>query len=174
LLSAKEPERPPRAPVRSHDDLAPRTPGRSADTALALLYDAHYRRLTRLAALLASDEAIAEDIVCDAFVAMHGAWRQLRDSDRAAAYLQETVVRLSRSRRPARGAAAPGTPARPWPGAVAALRSLPTPQREALVLRYYADLPEVQIASVMGISTQDVSSLIAAGMSSLRAVLGPH
>ncbi len=55
----------------------------NADQAVAVLYDTHYGPLTRLAALLASDEAVAEEIVQDAFVAMHGAWRQLRDSDRA-------------------------------------------------------------------------------------------
>jgi DNA-directed RNA polymerase specialized sigma24 family protein len=153
---------------------AARPPGRSADTAVASLYDTHYRPLTRLAALLASDEAIAEDIVRDAFVAMHGAWRQLRDNDRAVRYLQQTVVRLSRSRLVARGAREQGTAARPGPGVVAALRSLPAPQREALVLRYYADLPETRIASVMGISTQAVNSHLSYGMSSLEAALGPH
>jgi DNA-directed RNA polymerase specialized sigma24 family protein len=175
LLSAEEPER-PRAQVslRSRAGNAARPPCRNADTAVASLYDTHYRPLTRLAALLASDEAIAEDIVRDAFVAMHGAWRQLRDDDRAVRYLQQTVVRLSRSRRAARGAREPGTPAHPGPGVVAALRSLPAPQREALVLRYYADLPETRIASVMGISTQAVNSHLAYGMSTLQTALGPH
>ena len=138
--------------------------GRDADAAVGVLYDTHYRRLTRLAALLAADEAIAEEIVRDAFVAMHAAWRQLRDSDRALRYLQETVVRRSRSRQ---------APAAPGPGLVAALRSLPWPQREALVLRYYADLPQARIASVMGISSHAVSGHIARGMSALQAILGP-
>jgi DNA-directed RNA polymerase specialized sigma24 family protein len=133
-----------------------------------MLYSTHCRPLTRLAALLASDEALAEEIVRDAFVAMHTAWRQLRGSDRALRYLQETVVRRSRSRLGA-GPAAPG--ACPGPGLVAALRSLPAPQREALVLRYYADMSESRIASVMGVSTRAVSSHIAYGMSSLQAVL---
>ena len=138
-------------------------PGRDADAAVGVLYDSHYRPLTRLAALLAADEAIAEEIVRDAFVAMHGAWQQLRDSDRALRYLQETVVRRSRSRQ---------APAPPGPGLVAALRSLPAPQREALVLRYYADMPAARIAAVMGISRQAVSSHIARGMSALQAILG--
>ena len=45
------------------------------------------------------------------------------------------------------------------------------PQREALVLRYYADLPEPRIASLMGISIQALTSHIACGMSSLQAFL---
>jgi len=138
--------------------------GRDADAAIGVLYDTYYRPLTRLAALLAADEAIAEEIVRDAFVAMHGAWRQLRDSDRALRYLQETVVRRSRSRQ---------APAAPGRGLVAALSALPRPQREALVLRYYADMPQARIASVMGISSHAVSGHIARGMSALQAILGP-
>ena len=54
---------------------------------------------------------------------------------------------------------------------IAALRALPPRQREALVLRYYADLSEAQIASAMGISKGAVKSHAARGMSSLRTVL---
>jgi len=137
-------------------------PGRDADAAVGVLYDSYYRPLTRLAALLAADEAIAEEIVRDAFVAMHGAWRQLRDSDRALRYLQETVVRRSRSRQ---------APAAPGPGLVAALSALPRPQREALVLRYYADMPQARIASVMGISQGAVKCHIARALKAMRSTL---
>jgi RNA polymerase sigma factor (sigma-70 family) len=54
---------------------------------------------------------------------------------------------------------------------VTALRTLPARQREALVLRYYGDLSEAQIASTMGISRGAVKSHAARGMSSLRMVL---
>ena len=54
---------------------------------------------------------------------------------------------------------------------VSALRRLPARQREALVLRYYCDLSEAQIASTMGISRGAVKSHTARGMSSLRTVL---
>ncbi len=54
---------------------------------------------------------------------------------------------------------------------VTALRTLPARQREALVLRYYGDLSQAQIASTMGISRGAVKSHAARGMSSLRAVL---
>ncbi|HEY1321397.1 MAG TPA: sigma-70 family RNA polymerase sigma factor, partial [Streptosporangiaceae bacterium] len=52
-----------------------------------------------------------------------------------------------------------------------ALRTLPPRQREALVLKYYADLSEAQIASAMGISRGAVKSHTARAMTSLRAVL---
>ena len=54
---------------------------------------------------------------------------------------------------------------------VAALRALPARQREALVLRYYGDLSEAQIASAMGISRGAVKSHTARAMSALRTVL---
>ena len=54
---------------------------------------------------------------------------------------------------------------------VAALRELPEQQREAIVLRYYADLSEAQIATAMGISRGAVKSHTARGMAALRAAL---
>jgi DNA-directed RNA polymerase specialized sigma24 family protein len=168
LLSAEGSERlRSDVPVRSRENVAAPPPERDADEALAEFYRAHYRSLTRLATLLAGDGAAAEEIVRDAFVAMHGAWRRLRGGDRALRYLQETVVRRSRSRPAAR-------PAGQRPDLVAALRALPAPQREALVLRYYADMPESLIASLMGTSIRAVSGHIACGMSALEAALGPR
>ena len=55
---------------------------------------------------------------------------------------------------------------------VSALWTLPARQREVVVLRYFADLPETQIASAAGISQAAVRSHTAQAMSSLRAELG--
>jgi RNA polymerase sigma factor (sigma-70 family) len=57
---------------------------------------------------------------------------------------------------------------------VAALQRLTSRQREAIVLRYYADLSEGQIAAAMGISRGAVKSHLARGMAALRAALGPE
>jgi RNA polymerase sigma factor (sigma-70 family) len=54
---------------------------------------------------------------------------------------------------------------------IAALRDLPMRQREAIVLRYYADLSEAEIAATMGISRGAVKSHTSRGMAALRAVL---
>jgi len=54
---------------------------------------------------------------------------------------------------------------------VTALRALPARQREALVLRYYADMSEAQIATAMGISRGAVKSHTARAITALRTVL---
>jgi RNA polymerase sigma-70 factor (sigma-E family) len=160
--------------------------GWDADMAVTALYSAQYRSLVRLAMLLVRDSATAEEVVQDAFVALHGAWRRLRDTDKALAYLRQSVVNRSRSvlrhRAVVEKYAPKGLPDAPSAenGAIGelersavieALRGLPTRQREALVLRYYGDLSEAEIAHAMGISKGAVKSHTARGMAALRTVL---
>ncbi len=73
---------------------------------------------------------------------------------------------------PAPGPSA-GSPPAPGPEAslLSALRALPVRQREVLVLRYFADLPEAEIAAVTGTRPAVIRSYAARGMSSLRAGL---
>ena len=160
--------------------------GWDADRAVTAIYSEHYRSLVRLAAFLVRDTATAEEVVQDSFVAMHGAWRRLRDTDKALSYLRQSVVNRSRSVLRHRMVVDKNTPKPPpdMPSAehgaiiqlersavVSALRGLPDRQREALVLRYYGDLSEAQIALTMGISRGAVKSHTARAMSALRAVL---
>jgi RNA polymerase sigma-70 factor (sigma-E family) len=157
-----------------------------ADRAVTALYGTHYRALVRLAALLVRDVSTAEEVVQDSFIAMHAAWLRLRDTDKALSYLRQSVVNRSRSVLRHRVVMDKNAPKPPpdVPSAeqgamseiertavVSALRRLPQRQREALVLRFYADLSEAQIASAMGISRGAVKSHTARGMSSLRTVL---
>jgi RNA polymerase sigma-70 factor (sigma-E family) len=157
-----------------------------ADRAVTAIYSEHYRSLVRLAAFLVRDNATAEEVVQDSFVAMHGAWRRLRDTDKALSYLRQSVVNRSRSVLRHRIVVDKNTPKPPpdMPSAehgaiiqlersavVTALRALPERQREALVLRYYGDMSEAQIASMMGISRGAVKSHTARAMSALRTVL---
>ncbi|HUY50645.1 MAG TPA: SigE family RNA polymerase sigma factor [Streptosporangiaceae bacterium] len=158
----------------------------TADRAVTRLYSEHYRSLTRLAAFLVRDGATAEEIAQDAFVAMHEAWPRLRDTNKALGYLRRFVVNRARSvlRRQMvmdrdRPKPPPDMPSAEYSAivqlersaVVAALSSLPDRQREALVLRYYGDLSEAQIATVMGISRGAVKSHTARAMSALRTVL---
>src|ERR1700753_2296604 len=177
LMAAGEPARGRRRPTPVTESLlagavvgaAPAKLDMTADEAVTQLYSNHYRSLVRLAGLLVRDEPAAEEIVQECFIAMHDGWGNLRDDDKALSYLKQAVVNRSRSvlrhrsvadRRPLEGNAV-----------ISALRSLPDRQRQALVLRYYADLPEAQIAAMMGISKGAVQSHTARGMSSLRGVL---
>ncbi len=150
--------------------------------AVTTVYRLHYRSLVRLAALLVSDLATAEDIVQESFTAWHGMRRTLPDADAALCYLRRSVVRRSRSA--PRLQLTGGPPGRPGdapeaslslPGSavVSALRALPVRQREVLVLRYFADLPEAQIAAATGISTAAVRSHAVRALSALHAGLRP-
>jgi len=158
------------------------TPGPDADQAVTVLYDTHYHALIRLAALLVSDAEMAEEIVQDAFVAMHADWRRLRNCEQALPYLQKAVIRRSRSRRADRQDQHDGRPDRPAQGQeavvaqtdlllTAALRALPTHAREVLVLRYYAGWTGTQIADATGIDARAVNSYLANGMPAFQALL---
>jgi RNA polymerase sigma-70 factor (sigma-E family) len=158
-----------------------------ATEALVVLYRAHYQELVRLAWLLLRDHESAEEVVQDAFVAMHDSWQRLRQPDKAVAYLRQTVVNRCRSAlrhrtvvdrftppvlpdAPSAEQGALGLLARE--SLMQALATLPLRQREALVLRYYADLTEAQIADAMGISPGAVKSHASRGLHALRELFG--
>jgi len=130
---------------------------------VAALYAEHYRPLVRLAVLLVSDLAAAEEIVQEAFADLHGTWRTLPGPDAGLRYLRRSLIRRSR--------AVTSQQADPGAGLLRALRALPARQREVLVLRYFADLPEAEIAAVTGTRIAVVRTYAARGMSSLRAGL---
>ena len=150
------------------------------------IYAGQYNQLVRLALLLVHDLQTAEEVVQDAFEAMHKACRRLRDSEKALSYLRQTVVNRSRSVLRHRKVVDmhPPKPAPDEPSAehaviallersavVSALRVLPGRQREAIVLRYYGDLSEADIAKAMGISRGAVKSHTARAMAALKTIL---
>ena len=160
--------------------------GRDADPAVTELYDLHYRALVRLATLLLREVPAAEQVVHDSFLALCDGWDRLRNPENALAYLRQAVVNRSRSvlRHRAVTDENPLQVPPDMPGGehavlvwaersavVAALRDLPVRQREAIVLRYYADLSEAEVATAMGISRGAVKSHTARGMAALRAAL---
>ena len=139
------------------------------------LYDGHYRTLTQLAALLVGDLAAAEDIAQAAFVAMYRAWRLLGTSDAALWYLRREVIQRARSRRPGRRET-PGQSQQPHPPGrptavplLAILSPLPIRQREAVILRYWAGLPDTQIAALTGARPRAVIANLNRGLAVLAA-----
>jgi len=162
-----------------------------ADEALERLYAAHWRSLVRFGVLLLRDQGTAEEVVQDAFVAMHVRWSRLRDPDRALGYLRRSVVNGARSTMRHRGVVTrhAATVRPPENGQSAdtgvlaaerrtavldALAQLPGRQREVLVCRYFLDLSEAEIAETLGISRGAVKSHTSRGSAALRDLLADH
>lgn len=150
------------------------------------IYTAHYKQLVRLAVMLVHDLQTAEEVVQDAFEAMHLAERRLRDSRKALAYLRQVIVNRSRSELRHRKVVEMHAP-KPAPdeqsaehaalallersAVTSALRALPERQREAIVLRYYGDFSEADVAKAMGISKGAVKSHTARAIAALKSSL---
>lgn len=150
------------------------------------LYQAHHASLVRLAALMAPEDGMAEDLVQEAFVRLYKGWRRIREPEKVPAYLRATVVNLARGRGRRISTARRNRPAPPADAAsaedaamrgevgrevVAELRRLPTRQRECLVLRYYQGLGESEIAQTLGISVGSVRTHTSRGMAALKSHL---
>lgn len=149
-----------------------------ARVALKDLYDSHYRELVRVAALLTGDTAAVEQIVQRAFADAYRAGARLRP-DRRVAYLRRRVVLRARSRP---GPSAAGTrscvaapsisvdgDADAMAAAIAALATMPNRHREVIVLRYYANLTEAEIASSLAISVRSVRRHLDEGLAAFEA-----
>ena len=154
-------------------------------TSLEELYARHAPAAVRLAFLMTSDRELSRDITQDAFIRVAGRFRHLRFPDMFDAYLRKTVVNLClshfRHERVERDYLA-GRSAETEPVVEApdlgtrdelrrALRRLPVRQRTAIVLRYYEDLPEEQVASAMRCSVPAARSLVSRGMETLRTIV---
>ena len=186
-MTATDPSKVAGRPIHMSETLtAAMSADRNAVHETTALYTAHYRSMVGLAVLLVRDMSTAEEIVQESFVAMHTNWRRLRDSGKALWYLRQCVVNRSRSvirhrmvvdrkvpqLMPDMPSAEQGAMALLERSAViAALHGLPVRQREVLVLRYYADMSEAQIATALGISRGTVKSHAARAMTALREVL---
>jgi RNA polymerase sigma-70 factor (sigma-E family) len=143
-----------------------------AQAAVAALYDAAAVGLIRLAYLMLGDQPSAEDVVQDAFFGLYRNWARLADHDRALAYVRSSVLNGCRSALRRRALGQRVTMYQPPSGSaeaavlsreerqevMRAVRQLPDRQREALVLRFYLDLPDPEIARIMGIRPGTVRS----------------
>ncbi|MEV4312890.1 SigE family RNA polymerase sigma factor [Actinocrispum sp. NPDC049592] len=149
-----------------------------------------YRRerpgLLRLAVLLIGDRVLAEDIVQDAFMALHKHWPRLADPSGAGAYLRVSVINGARSAHRRQAVSARHLRAEPsldpptdaslllaeeHQAVLKAVRRLPRRQQEVLVLRYWAGLSEAEIATTLGVSRGTVKTCAARALATLEARL---
>lgn len=159
------------------------------EVAVSAVFDNHHAQLVRLARLLGAD-ADAEDVVAEAFYELYRRWDRLRDPSRAAAYVRSAVCNLTRMRlrhlQVVRRHASLPSPDPETVGSaesqavlreehqevIDALATLPARQRQALVLRYWLDLREAEVADAMGISKGAVKAHTSRGMAALTRRLG--
>jgi RNA polymerase sigma-70 factor (sigma-E family) len=156
--------------------------------ALGEMHRQHYRSLVKLASLLVDDRATCEELVQDAFVAVFRSATRLRDEAKLPAYLRSAVLNGARShlrkrevRTRLRSVDPPITEvASAETGAlvsderravIEALRALPDRQRDVLVLRFYVDLPESEIADTLGIGPGTVKTHTRRGLDALAREL---
>ena len=137
------------------------------------LYRSQREPMVRLAFLLTGGDAAAEEIVHDAFIALHRRWDRV---DNPKAYLRVAVVNGCRSRQRRQlllqRVQPQATFAFDAPDELTdAIRRLPERQRAAVVLRYYEDLPEDQIADLLGCRVPAVKSLLHRALITLREVI---
>lgn len=150
------------------------------------LYRAQWHQMVRVAMFLVDDVESAKDCVQDAFVGLYR--KPPRNPDAQIAYLHRSVVNAARSTLRRRGTVRRHLRSiSPHPmeaadhsvivGAehaalMAALRQLPQRQREVLVLRYWSELSEAEIAAALGIRPGTVKSAASRALTALETKLG--
>lgn len=160
------------------------------DREIAALFDHHYGPMCRLAYVILGDTAVAEELVMEAFLKTFSGWWRIRDRARIDAYLRRAVVNLCRSRirrkaiesrvnatfhsrdqvtTPAWDPERHETSRLVWK----AVQGLPERQRAAVVLRYFEDLPEAEIAEALQCSVGTVKSQLSKARAKLGRALGP-
>ena len=150
----------------------------------------HYADVYRFVRRRTQSDADAEDLAQQTLLKAYRSWSRVKGADSPHAYLRTMLTNTFLSARRPKGRrlelltdeppepAAPAAPAGErgpedrmvlWPH----VKSLPPRQRAVIVLRYYEDLTEQEIADVLGCSRGTVKSTAHRGLKALRAVLGP-
>jgi RNA polymerase sigma-70 factor (sigma-E family) len=159
---------------------------RDRTSAVTTLFEVHYVRLVRMARLLVDDRETAEDVVMDAFTSLYRRWTAVRNPDEAYRYVRSSVLNGARSqlrRRRLRRRHESGSPQQETTRdgretneadrstVTQLLATLPYRQRQVLVLRYFVDLTEAQIADELGVSAGSVKTHASRGLAALARAL---
>lgn len=156
------------------------------DQTVGHLFEVEAKNLVRLARFFVDDRDAAEDLVQEAFIRLARSLHRVRDPEAAPAYLRSIVLNLARDHN-RRGLVSlrhrmSADPTPPSPDehlelhedqqrVIDALRSLPAGQRNCLVLRYYVELSNPEIADTLGVSINTVKTQIQRGMAALERTL---
>ncbi|MFI5937671.1 SigE family RNA polymerase sigma factor [Actinoplanes sp. NPDC051494] len=155
-----------------------------AERAFRRFFDQHHADLSRLAYLVTGDAGIADDLAADAFTEVWKHWARVEAADSPLAYARGIVSNLARQwikkqTRERHGMlrlgllrrdrSEPDTPA--VLDVRAALARLPVRRRECVVLRYAFDVPEREVAEILGISVGAVKSQTSRGAAQLSTFL---
>lgn len=154
---------------------------RDAAAVIESLFHAHYPRLAYTAYSLTGDRDLAEQLAQEAFLRLWRRWRWIADPQAAPAYLQRTVLNLSREtirrkviERRALKVRELDRPPAPEPDTAEmielrrAVAGLPARKRECVVLRFLLGMSEAETASVLGVSVGTVKSQTHKGLRQLR------
>jgi len=153
------------------------------DSLCASVFRSHFSKMVGFARLLGSTDP--EATTQEAFLKLHAHLGQLRSKDAAVPYLRSTIINSIRSEHRHRMTVRrltpaptsetdrhqPSHPSQQHPELIAALKSLTPRHREALVLRYWLDLSEREMAKEMNVSTGTVKAHVARGMQAMRVAL---
>ena len=160
-------------------------PAAEAEGQGTALCQAHATGLVRLAMLMLDDQSSAEDVVQHAFLGLYRRRGTLNNPDRAVAYARSSVLNGCRDALRGRARKIPAALLEPNAESaearvllgeehrkvLAALRRLPSRQREAVVLRYCLNLPEHEVAEAMNLSRDTVKSASHRGLAALARIL---
>lgn len=152
------------------------------DEAFRAYFEEHHAAFARQAYLMTGDPGVADDLAADALAEVWRFWDRVSAADSPGAYGRGIVMNLARQwvrkqtrerlrlLEPFRRAAEPDVPA--VLDVRRALRRLPHRRRACVVLRYAFDLPEREVAEILGISVGAVKSATSRGAKQLADLLG--
>lgn len=149
------------------------------DEAFDEVYPALFRRAATLAYRLLGDKTAAEDVAAEALARTYAQWPRIGALPHREGWVLRVTTNLAidTARRKPRGIVANVPPDQAEAtvvrlALVAAMRSLPRRQRQAVALRYLTGLPHEEVATALGISASSASTHLKRGLATLRLRLG--
>jgi RNA polymerase sigma-70 factor (sigma-E family) len=153
----------------------PAAPTEDWPTEFVDLYQERYQAMVRYAALLVGSPEMAEELTQEAFILLRRNWHR---AVHPKAYLRTTVTNLCHSYHRRHALEIRRRPAPPDPAQLGAdemwdaIATLPFRQRAVVVLRFYEDLPELEIAELLGCAKGTVASSLHRALARLRKEMG--